>query len=81
MSMHHFLSLPMQVLTATAIPVDIEDREQLIKAANTSLSSKIVRPGRGRRSSARACCYKTFSLALHVCPTRPALSPPPKTRR
>jgi hypothetical protein len=31
-----------QVLTDSAIPVSIEDREQLIQAATTSLSSKIV---------------------------------------
>ena len=32
----------MQVLTDSAIPVSIEDREALIRAANTSLSSKII---------------------------------------
>lgn len=31
----------LQILTDVAIPVSIEDREQLIKAANTSLSSKV----------------------------------------
>ena len=34
---------PRQILTEAAIPVSIEDRESLIKAANTSLGSKIVR--------------------------------------
>lgn len=32
----------LQILTSTAIPVSIDDRESLIKAANTSLGSKIV---------------------------------------
>lgn len=39
---HARLTIPMQILTASAIPVSIEDREQLIRAANTSLSSKII---------------------------------------
>ncbi len=33
---------PSQILTESAIPVSIEDREQLIRAANTSLSSTII---------------------------------------
>lgn len=57
-----------QILTASAIPVSIDDRQQLIKAANTSLSSKIVGQNSGLLSPMAVDC-----LLKILDPQRPDL--------
>lgn len=57
-----------EILTASAIPVSIDDRQQLIKAANTSLSSKIVGQNSGLLSPMAVDC-----LLKILDPQRPDL--------
>jgi hypothetical protein len=58
----------LQILTESATPVSIEDRGQLIKAANTSLSSKIVGQNSGLLSPMAVDC-----LLKILDPERPDL--------